>query len=73
MSKRRKADKPQYTVAEISRFLDRKVGRRNYVRDLVENVWIVPDKSHSGVGRGFHVVTRDGLWRRVVIDPMALH
>jgi hypothetical protein len=35
---------------------------------------MVADKSHSGAGRGFHGVTRDGLlWRRVVIDPMALN
>ena len=68
-----KTDKPSYTVAEINSFLDRRVGRRNYVRDAVENVWIVPDKSHIGEGRGFHVVSRDGLWRRVVIEPMELN
>ena len=60
MSKRRKADRPSYTVAEINRFLDRRVGRTNYVRDAVENVWIVADDDHSGEGRGFHVVSRDG-------------
>ena len=73
MSKRRKADGPPYTVAEINSFLNRRVGRRNYVRDAVENVWIVADKSHSGEGRGFHIVTRDGTWRRVVVEPAALN
>jgi len=73
MSKRRKADGPPYTVAEINRFLNRCVSRRNYVRDAVENVWIVADKSHSGKGRGFHVVARDGTWSRVVIEPLALN
>ena len=32
------ADKPSYTVAEINSFLDRRVGRTNFVRDTVENV-----------------------------------
>jgi hypothetical protein len=66
-------DKPSFTVAEINSFLDRRVGRKNYIRDAHEDVWIVPDKRHSGAGRGFHVVTRDGLWRRVVIEPMELN
>jgi hypothetical protein len=73
MSKRRKADKPSYSVAEINRFLDRRVGRTNYIRDAVENVWIVADEDHSGEGRGFHVVSRDGAWERVVIGPMELN
>ncbi len=73
MSKGKRADKPSYTVAEINSFLDRRVGRPNYVRDAVENVWLVPDKGHIGDGRGFHVVTRDGTWRRVVVEPLELN
>ena len=73
MSKRRKADKPSYSVAEINQLLDRRFGRRNYVRDAVENVWIVRDAEHTGEGRGFHVVFRDGAWERVVIGPMELN
>ena len=73
MSKRRKADKPSYTIAEINRFLDRRVGRKNYVRDTAEDVWIVTDDDHSGEGRGFHVVSRDGAWERVVIQPTELN
>ena len=73
MSKRKGADKPSYSVAEIDHFLDRMVGRRNYVRDAAENVWIVADEDHIGEGRGFHVVTRDGLWERVVIGPTELN
>jgi hypothetical protein len=68
-----RADKPSHTVAEMNSFLDRRVGRRNHVRDAVENAWIVAGRGPSGEGRGFRVVTRDGLWRRVVIEPMALN
>ena len=73
MSKRKRTDKPSYTVAEINQLLDRRFGRRNYVRDTAEDVWIVRDEDHSGEGRGFHVVTRDGAWERVVIGPTELN
>ena len=72
VSKRKRTDKPSYTVAEINQLLDRRFGRRNYVRDTAEDVWIVRDEDHSE-GRGFHVVTRDGAWERVVIGPMELN
>jgi hypothetical protein len=49
------------------------VGRNNYVRDAAEDVWIVADEDHSGEGRGFHVVTRDGAWERVVVGPTELN
>jgi hypothetical protein len=52
-------------------YLTRLFGANSFTYDADEDVWIVPDKTHSGDGRGFLVMRRGGHWFKAVLPAAA--
>jgi hypothetical protein len=60
------------TDAGMARFLDGLFGSGNYAYDRFEDVWVAPDRSYHGPGRGFLVVRRGGDWFATVLPASAI-
>jgi hypothetical protein len=60
------------TDEAMVRVLDGFFGRDNYVYDQESDVWVAPDRYHTGLGRAFIVIERGCDWRKIVIPPVVL-
>ena len=60
------------TDAGMAGFLDKLVGSGNWSYDRDEDVWVVPDRRHTGPGRGFLIVQRGGDWFKSVLSDEAV-
>jgi hypothetical protein len=64
---RNKIRKALATDEGMIRFLDDLFGRENYAYDPANDCWVMPDRDHTGPGRGFIVVQRGGNWFKAVL------
>lgn len=52
----------------IESFLDRLFGPGNWQYDAQEQLWIVPDRQHTGPGREYFCVRANGDWFKARLD-----
>jgi hypothetical protein len=70
-SLREKIRKALLTDEAMVRFLDDQFGRGNNY-DPEADLWVAADRDRGGAGRGFILVRRRGLWRRIVLSGSAI-
>jgi hypothetical protein len=71
-SLRQKIRKALLTDEAMVRFLDDQFGRGNYTYDPEADLWVAADRDRGGAGRGFILMRRGGLWRRIVLSGSAI-
>jgi hypothetical protein len=67
MSVRAELQKALSTDEGMNRYLDDLLGAGNYVYDQIADVWVAPDESYEGTGRGFIIMERGGYFSRAVL------
>ena len=72
MSVRSELQKALSTNEGMNRYLDNLLGAGNYVYDPDGDVWITPDESHEGPGRGFIIMERGGYFSKAVLPEATL-
>jgi hypothetical protein len=72
MSARTELQKALSTNEGMTRYLDDLLGVGNYVYDPTADVWVAPDESYEGPGRGFIVMERGGFFSRAVLPDSVL-
>jgi hypothetical protein len=55
----------------MSLYLTRLFGADSFAYDADEDVWVIPDASHQGPGRGFMIMRRGGHWFKAVLPAAA--
>jgi hypothetical protein len=56
----------------MANFLDKLLGPGCWVYDASEDVWVSPNKKHTGEGRGFLVIKRGGDWFATVLPEATI-
>jgi hypothetical protein len=72
VSVRTELQKALSTDEGMTRWLNEHIGSGNYVYDPDGDVWITPDESHEGRGRGFIIMERGGYFSKAVLPEAAL-
>ena len=61
-----------HTDAGMAELMDGCFGPDGWAYEAPDDLWIAPDRSHSGGGRAFFVVRRGGDWIKSILPERVL-